>query len=144
MGLLTGSTALAIVVLNHSPSDIMANLPSIKTLETAFPDKGATLRLLLESTKAVLDHPAVKQWTDQCYNCPTLLERRLVALNAESDGFGVEYISHKDDRFNYQRGLSYINQGDTYTTTIVFDHYSHNWRVIDWGSIIEARPNQYV
>lgn len=120
-------------------------LPSIKRLESAFPGKGKILRNLLESARAVNAHPVAIARAAECYHPPTLLDKRLHALNAECEGFGVEYIAHKDDgcRIGDQYGIEYINQGDTYVTTILYDHFKGSWRLIDWGSIVECRPGAY-
>ena len=119
------------------------NLPSIKRLESVFPGKGRVIRKLLESSAAVNAHPAAIARVAECYHPPTLLDKRLHAINAEAEGCGVEYIRHRHDTFRTSLGLEYINQGDTYTTTIVFDHLKCTWRLCDWGSIVESRPGAY-
>lgn len=124
-------------------------LPSVKTLEREFPGKGKTIRKLLESDSAVKKHPAVvedyyENWRG--HHSPTLREMRLHAVNAELEGCGVEYIAHKDDGFHERDmlGLEYVNMGDTYVCTIIYDRSRHTWRCCDWGSIVEARPNTYL
>jgi hypothetical protein len=119
-------------------------LPSIKRLESAFPGKGKIVRTLLESVAAVNAHPAAIARVAECYNPPTLLDKRLHAINAETEGCGVEYIAHKDDTFRSTYGLEYVNHGDTYVTTIIFDHWKHTWNLCSWGDIVEGREGKYV
>ena len=124
----------------------MNRLPSIRTLESAFPGHGRALRRLLEDDRAVRQHPAAVARRAECYHPPTLLDQRLHALNAEAETCGVEYIAHRDDGFSAddQHGLEYLNTGDTYATTIIFDHARESWRVASRGDVVEARPNHYI
>jgi hypothetical protein len=123
----------------------MSRLPSIRTLESAFPGHGRALRRLLEDDRAVRQHPAAIARRAECLHSPTLLDLRLHALNAEAETCGVEYIAHKNDgyRIGEQYGLEYLNTGDTYATTIIYDHSRGSWRVGCWGDVVEARPNLY-
>lgn len=118
-------------------------LPSIKTLESAFPGKGKELRILLESACAVREHPAAIARRGECLHPPTLLDQRLQALNATAETYGVEYIAHKDDTYCETYGLEYLNVGDTYSPTLIFDHARGSWRVCSWGDVVEARPNHF-
>jgi hypothetical protein len=115
--------------------------PSLKRLEIAFPGKGSILRKLLTSDATVNTHPAAIAREKECYHPPGLLDKRLHALNAECEGFGVEYITHKQDGYTRpeMKGIEYINLGDTYATTILYDHGRDSWRLTDWGSIVESR-----
>ena len=108
--------------------------PSIKTLERAFPGRGVYLRHLLDNTRAVNENPAVIEWADSCYHEPPTYEKRLCAINNAIDGYGVEYVPHGSNARS--PGFSYINMGDTYTTTIVRID-GGRYCVTDIGSIIE-------
>lgn len=111
----------------------MRNIPSVKTLERAFPTKGKVLRQLLQSSTAVREHPAAIARDRECYHRPLLHDLRMHALNAELEGFGVEYIERG-------RGSSvsfdYVNMGETYQTTII-RFVDGRYRVGDWGSVVE-------
>ncbi len=110
------------------------NLPSIRTLEEAFPGMGRTLRTLLESPAAVRAHPAAVSLADACYHAPGLARMRLAALNAELGFHGVEYA--RPGRGSRSQGFEYLNTGYTYAPTIV--RFSDGrYRVSDIGSIIE-------
>ncbi len=107
--------------------------PSVKTLEREFPGKGKTLRLLLTSDSAVDAHPAVVAWVAQCYNMPRMSERRMHALDAALETFGVEYIEAGHNKRS--PAFTYCNAGDTYATTIL--RVRGSYRVGCWGDIVE-------
>ena len=114
-------------------------LPSIKSLETAFPGKGKALRRLLESNKAVREHPAAVELARQCYNPPGLAYMRMTALNTEAGTFGVEAVWYKGESPNdctSAPAFEYLNTGDTYAATII--RWSDGrYRVASWGDIVE-------
>lgn len=110
------------------------NLPSIKKLESAFPGKGKVIRTLLESSKAVNEHPAVIAWVKQCYHEPKLHEKRLYAIDAELETHGVEYVEPGNN--TRSPGFAYCNAGDTYATTII--HIDSGRYIVGcWGDIVE-------
>jgi hypothetical protein len=111
------------------------NIPSIKTLETAFPTKGKVLRRLLQSASAVREHPAAMARERECYNPPSLSDLRMHALDAELETFGVEYVQGNDTRRS--PSFDYCNTGDSYGVTII--RFSDGrYRVGDWGTIVEG------
>lgn len=112
----------------------MRRLPSVKTLEAAFPGKGKVLRQLLENKTAVDAHPAVIAWENQCYHRPNLRERRLCAINAELEGFGVEYIEPGMAAKDY--AFEYINMGNSDNVTICRMSYG-TYRICSWSDIVD-------
>ena len=118
-------------------------LPSIRTLESAFPGHGRELRTLLESARAVREHPAAVARRAECFHPPSLLDQRLHALNATAETCGVEYIAHRDDTYSETYGIEYLNTGDSYASTLMFDHARGSWRVGSWGDVVERFPNLY-
>ena len=67
-------------------------------------------------------------------------EELLERANALVDGYGVEYIAHRDDTFRQRHGLEYVNVGDTYSTTFVWDHHRERLLITSWGDIVERAP----
>lgn len=118
-------------------------LPSVRTLESAFPGRGRALRRILECNRTAREHPAAVARRAECFHAPSLLDQRLHALNAEAETYGVEYIAHRDDSCRDTFGLEYLNTGDTYTPTLMFDHARGSWRVTSWGDVVERFPNLY-
>ena len=110
------------------------NMPSIKTLNRAFPGKGRVLRELLTSAAAVRAHPAAIALEKHCFNHPGLGLLRLYALNAEAGCCGVEYVAAGSNARS--PAFEYLNTGDMYTPTIVRFH-GGRYVVADVGTIIE-------
>lgn len=106
------------------------------TIEQAQKIKG-----IIEGTIDPLTFDSVKKWVDQCYNMPSKLELKLEAINEILEGYGVEYIESTSDNFDSPEGLSYINLGDTYTPTVIFDHGSNKFKYCSYGDIIESEAN---
>ena len=117
-------------------------LPSIKTLEDAFPGKGKEIRELLEKKRSTRDYKSVQKWEAQCYNKPRYYERLLCALNEIVEGHGVEPIwAEESDWFP---AAEYINMGDTYAATLLRDHGSGSIRVTSWGDWVERNEKRRI
>ncbi len=116
-------------------------LPSVKTLEAAFPGKGRELRRALEANRAELaQHPAGAARIAECYHPPKTYDVRLHVLNAIAETCGVEYIPHKEDTFTESLGIDYLNTGDSYCSTIVRFCETGAYRVRCWGELVERNP----
>lgn len=100
---------------------------------------------ILNGTTDLMTIEAARERQWEAYNDHEPLTLALEALNELLEGFGVEYIRHEDDGYAVgdQYGIEYVNQGDTYAATIMYDHARNCWRVGDWGSIVE-RSSKYV
>jgi hypothetical protein len=99
--------------------------------------------------------PRTCGWVQKCYHKPRLNEIALEALDELLKTYGVEAIH--DERFHrpfdsYFGDIvaSYLNNGDTYATTIVLDHIDDRWRLMSWGDFVEGldekaeKEEQYV
>lgn len=102
------------------------NLPSIKTL-SAVTSKPKALRKALEAYR---DDKATLRAT---------MERADELIG----GYGVEYIRHKKDTMRTVYGLDYVNMGDTYATTLLFDHATDSFNVGTWVDIVEKYSDCY-
>lgn len=59
-------------------------------------------------------------------------------------GYGVEAIRGPHvDGYYMDINLLYINMGDTYSQTIVFDTLEEQFHVCSWGDIVEAQPKRF-
>jgi hypothetical protein len=67
-----------------------------------------------------------------CYSEPHRLYKILHAIDELLEGHGVECI-----RKDGEVALEYINMGDTYIPTIVFNHQTWTFRCCSWGDIVE-------
>lgn len=50
---------------------------------------------------------------------------------------GVEFVPGTSG------GVRYINMGDTYATTLLFDYKKYRFYITSWGEIVEAEPNRF-
>jgi len=99
---------------------------------------------IIKGTLDPLGFESVSTWVNQCYNMPSKLELKLCAINEVLEGFGVEYIEHINDTFTEVYGLDYINLGDTYIPTVIYNHSRNCWHYRSWGDIVESSLNVYV
>ena len=59
------------------------------------------------------------------------------------DGFGVEYVPSKLDTYSRAVGLEYVNMGDTYRPTIIYDRMTKRFTCESWGGIVETQPRSF-
>ena len=102
-------------------------LPSVKTLRTIAPTAANTLRFVLQ----------------QYEEDKSTLQQTMEEANVIIDGHGVEYIRHKKDSSKFAFGIEYVNMGDTYRTTLLFDHAVGSFKVGSWGDIVEKYSDCY-
>lgn len=84
---------------------------------------------------------SVEQLRSQCFNPPDTIQERLIAINELIEGFGVEAInceSHWDKYYGNAIGL-YINLGDTYDLTVIWDTIEHRFEFNSWGDFYEQK-----
>lgn len=70
----------------------------------------------------------------------TALDAADAILQEAGKSHGVEYIAHSDDSMHEVWGIEYVNMGDPYRTTLLFDNMRHGFDVCPWGNIIESAP----
>lgn len=73
--------------------------------------------------------PKTADWVRQCYNCPSLHELTMSALDEVVETYGVESITTSGGV------LEYLNAGDTYAVTLLF--WRGLLRVGCYGDIVE-------
>lgn len=119
--------------------------PSIKTLSALFGDNAKRARAIIDGSARKADNIALLEQAGYS-NPDTLspLDRRLLALNFLGEFHGVEYIPVDRDRDNYRdaHGAEYLNTGDTYALTVIYDHGRDLWLVQsigDWIELAERR-----
>lgn len=103
--------------------------------------------------------PKTVEWIRKCYNRPSSYELILSAINEAIGGYGVEGVDPDQEadhawEMHLENGgdpndnpdmierpiddwISYVNLGDTYATTIVYDHDSGLFHVDSWGGFLE-------
>lgn len=79
----------------------------------------------------------------QCLNPPDTIQEKLLVINELIDGHGVEPIQVSEELYqdSYWGSVigEYINLGDTYDLTIVYNVIELEWEVISWGDYFEAK-----
>ena len=122
-------------------------VPSLKTLSAAFgPEKGKILRKLLREEVTPREvSPRAAKWADSCFHAPDERGEEMVmeAANEIIGGYGVEAISGRwNDHYHQELQLSYVNLGDTYTTTLVCDLENMRFQVTSWGDWFETHERE--
>lgn len=75
-------------------------------------------------------------WVRQCFNEPSLVEQQMAAADGLMECHGVEAILSEG---SYGECLmSYVNTGDTYAATLVYDATKMEFSVSSWGDWVEA------
>ena len=74
--------------------------------------------------------PEVQVWISECYGTPDRNELIMYAANVLIGGHGVE--AHFPDENPHPR-FTYVNRGDTYDPTLIFDLETHKYSVTSWG-----------
>jgi hypothetical protein len=82
---------------------------------------------------------ALKGMMDDGKSVSTILREADRVLN----GHGVEYIDSREDTMRSRDGISYVNMGDTYDTTLLFDYKTGRFSVGSWGDVVERQPRRF-
>jgi hypothetical protein len=105
----------------------MVRLPSVKTIEETLADcreDAIAIRKIMEKERYF---PG----------------RMLSKANNFLGGCGKEYIQSKQDTMHKSKGITYINMGDTYVSTLCYDHSSGRIFISCWGDIVERNPRRF-
>jgi hypothetical protein len=84
---------------------------------------------------------SVNHMRKQCYNPPNELNEKMEALNELIDGHGIESSRMEGYYKNHYWSdciCLYVNQGDTYAITIIYDVVNDRIEFTSWGDWIEA------
>ena len=68
----------------------------------------------------------------------TRVNRILWLFDYFSCGYGVECIRSKQDTMHNFAGIEYVNHGDTYAATLIYDYSTGNFRACSYGDILES------
>jgi hypothetical protein len=58
-------------------------------------------------------------------------------------GNGIEYIASEQDTMRSREGIEYVNMGDTYDTTLIYDYKTGRFYVGAWGDWVERYPKRF-
>lgn len=107
--------------------------------EEAFPGKGQLILDVIDGTTNPETYDSVNAWVRQCFNRPEAIEMKMCAINEIIEGHGVEALFWADE---IHPDMEYVNMGDTYATTIVYNYIDNLYRVIPQGDWIEHAEQQ--
>lgn len=119
-------------------------------VEAFGPDQGTAAYRLAKGLDSCREHPAVVSWAEQCYHDPrtdpgAYGECLMLALNVVLEGYGVESIEGRYVDHYYRSGQAeYVNQGDTYATTVLLDHETNRLQITSWGDWVETHENRNI
>lgn len=72
------------------------------------------------------------------------IEATLAKINTILRGYGVESIRDKGhDRYFQDIGILYINMGETYCSTIMYDTRKNKWIVSSFGELVERQSRRF-
>lgn len=105
-------------------------------LSNAFGSEAATqIMAVVEGCKSPELYESVHNWIRQCYNRPSDLELELHAINEIIGGHGTEAVFQSSD--DMEPLFAYVNMGDTYIMTVLYDYHAGEYVCADYGSQIE-------
>lgn len=75
---------------------------------------------------------------------PKATDHALDKINDLVGGYGVEAIEGNwHDRYYQNIVALYVNRGDTYVTTMLYDTVRGTWHVSSWGDFVEHYERKY-
>jgi hypothetical protein len=134
-----------------------------KQLEEAFPGEDTDTAMMLLKCFDRNDYAFLNEWPNRIsknFGCEGMIANRvsqcsftnsyaarvdllLEMLNAVLHCFGVEYIARKEESYTDLEGISYLNTGDTYVATVIYDHTKDEWMISSYGDIVEENPEDF-
>lgn len=119
----------------------MPNRRDFVTMIMAAADHRSTRRLQLDVRRATRD-----LWSLLRTACDSTLvrdiERAMEEANSILDGHGVERLDVETRRAG-TLSAEYVNMGDTYVTTLIYDHHADRFRITSWGDMVEMWERRY-
>lgn len=84
--------------------------------------------------------PEAQNRIRECYNRPDDTDLTLTVLNKILSGYGVESVEWESGAIYSSDFIQYVNFGDTYATTILYNPETCQYEIGDWGSLYETSP----
>ena len=90
-----------------------------------------------------LDHPCFLINDGDCRITRILTIADFLVNKRGGMSHGVEFARSVDDTMREFNGLEYVNMGDTYDSTLIFDHKKGRFCVTSVGDIIESNMRRF-
>jgi hypothetical protein len=114
-------------------------IPSIKTIETMLADALEKEHGDNAHNIAMQIRAAIEKAVD-----PGTVDAALDTCNALLKCYGVEAIRDNQwDGYYCDIGLLYVNMGDTYAATVVYDTRRDAFYITSWGDIVESETKRF-
>lgn len=115
-------------------------IPELERLIDALgEDAGTRIYELFKGETDPMDYSDVSAWVGGCYNPPPRIEQLMCAANQIIEGHGCEAIFGVGAIWP---DVEYVNTGDTYNTTLLFDYLENRLMITTWGDWIEYAEKQ--
>ena len=89
---------------------------------------------------------SVQQRHKECYHSPDRIDCILTACNELIDGHGTESIEVSSelfqDRYYWNSIGIYVNLGDTYITTIIYNTVDQLFEITNWGDYYQSMSDR--
>lgn len=126
----------------------MRYIPSLKTLRDRFGEMLAHDHDQLETRRRLQRlRKALERWRDRSLDGDGKRVTRDAVLELANDllgGHGVELIRTEADDHHEIHGAEYVNMGDTYAPTLLFDHERCRFEATDYGTWVELAERRGV
>ena len=105
------------------------------------------IKFIIEDNEINLSQfKSVDHMRRQCFNPPNRINEQLEAINELTDGYGIEAVRVDPELFNERYwgdciGL-YVNFGDTYQLTIIYNVIEKQFEFTSWGDFIETNESK--
>ena len=127
--------------LENALYDIRARLFSHRS--PCMPSRRDFLRLIESNvevgTAAIIARPIWRAMKKACANeFEASAEDALQLTDDLLHGHGVERVALRTQRGPHVLTFDYVNFGDTYVATLLYDYNAHRFRVTSWGDLVET------
>jgi hypothetical protein len=103
-----------------------------------------TLRGIIRGKIDPMTFETVARWVDKLYNPPDKVELQLMACNEVLGGYGIEPVNGAWVSPFYQNcTMLYVNMGDAYDQTVVYNCVKGTFHLTSWGDMVEHAQKYY-
>ena len=127
-------TALAVSPPRSKPC--MPNRRDFVTMIMAAADHRSTRLPQLDVRRATRDLWSLLKTACDSNRTPDI-DRAMHEANSILDGHGVESLD-VETRRGGRLFAEYVNMGDTYVSTLIYDHHADRFRITSWGDLLES------
>ncbi len=88
------------------------------------------------------EFPDTAHWILSCHHFPRQVDIILAMFDEILDGCGIEAIQVEGehvDNYHFDIVATYVNMGDTYIDTVLYDTVNDRFLVTSWGDFYEAK-----